>query len=937
MRFALLGHLEVRTETGPTEIPGTVRRTLLAALLLHADSVVSADRLAQYLWDGRQPTSATASLYNQVMRLRHNLGGYGDRIKALTPGYLIRLEPGELDVQQFEQRCSDGRRALLEERWEQASQQCAAALELWRGEPLADVPSTSLRDAWLPRLEQLRAQALEWRIEADLHRGLGGELVLELTGLVRELPLRERFRAQLVLALARAGRQAEALTAYQDARRVLIDELGIEPGPELQQLQQRVLAGDAELLEPSRPAVGGGAAPVHTAVVPRQLPTAAGHFVGRKAELKTLNALLSQRDDAGGAVVISAIDGTAGIGKTALAVRWAHQVAPLFPDGQLYLDLRGFDPSRAPMEPAEAVRRLLQALGVPAQTLPADPEDQAALYRSHLADLRMLILLDNARDAGQVRPLLPGAAGCLVVVTSRNQLGGLVAREGAVPLTLDLLGRPDARDLLIRRLGGERVLSDERTAGELIELCARLPLALNIAAARAALQPARPLSELADELRDSRGRLDGLALGDATADVRAVFSWSYRGIDPPAARVFRLLGLHTGPDIGVEAAASLAALDPGAARRALDEPARAHLLTEYSRGRYSFHDLLRAYAADQAEAHESESEREQALRRMCDFYLHTTHAADRLMAPDRPLVALDPPEPGALPHPLPDAPAAIAWLDAEYPNVLAARHTAVARAWHPVVWQLAWSLTTYFRRRGLTHDQLAAWQAAADSAAYLPDPTSRIRAFLHLGRSFAEAGRHEEAIRNLEQALAFAELHGDAADQAHTHFAIERTWDLAGDHRQAMHHAGRALSLCRGLERPVWEADALNMMGWHAAHLGDYDTARTHCEAALALIDEDQDPDSRAGYLDSLGYIEHHTGNHDLAIERYRQAIDLYRTAGSTHDCANSLASLGAPYAALGRHEQAHAAWRQALDLYRDLGFAEDAERVRRRLETAGA
>ena len=935
MRFALLGHVQVWADDGPAEIRGAMRRTLLAALVLHADSVVSADRLTEFLWGREQPPSTSASLYNHVMRLRQSLGGNGERIRALAPGYLIHVEPGEVDVQEFEELCSAGRRALAERHWEQAAEQCAAALALWRGDPLADVPSAPLREAWLPRLEQLRTQALEWRIEADLRRGLNDELVPELTDLVHEHPLRERFHAQLVLALSATGRQAEALTALQHARRVLIDELGIEPGPELQELQERILAGDAGLLDPPRPT--GEAAPARTSVVPRQLPAAAGHFVGREAEIKMLTDVLAQLAEAGNAVVISAIDGTAGIGKTTLAVHWAHQMAPRFPDGQLYINLRGFDPSRAPVDPAEALRRFLSALGVPPASIPADPEDQAALYRSHLADQRMLILLDNARDADQVRPLLPGVSGSLVVVTSRNQLGGLVALEGAVPLTLDLLSEADARDLLIRRLGAERVLTDERTVTELIDLCARLPLALNIAAAHAALAPEPPLSELVDELRDARRRLDTLTMGDATADVRAVFSWSYGALDPQAARVFRLLGLHEGPDISLEAAASLTGLEPARARRVLHELTRSHLLVEHAAGRFSFHDLLHAYAADQAHVDESNAERANALRRICDFYIHTSHAADRLIGPNRPLVEPDPPAPGTRPHPLSDEPAALAWFDAELPNLLAAQQTAATHASHTAVWQLAWTTTTFFRRQGLLTDQLATWRAAADSAAYLPDPTSRVRAHLHLGRCCAESGHHEDAVKHLNQALALADLHQDPGDRLHVHFALMRAMALQGDDRRALHHAQSALDLCGAVDEPVWEADALNAVGWYSARIGDYDTARARCEAALALLGSDEDPMSRALYLDSLGYIEHHTGHHDLAVDRYQEALGIFKDYNSRYDSADTLENLGHPYAALGRREQARAVWRQALDLFRDQGRTEDAERVQHQLDAIGA
>ncbi len=929
MRFVLLGPTALVRDTGErTHIGGARLRVLLATLLLHANKPVSADALADAVWDGKPPAGAATTLRGHVLRLRRALGpDAGNRIVASDPGYLVRVADSELDVLEFQELCRRSGAAVRDRAWADAAAAASEALAHWQGTPLADVPRQALRDAWVPRLEEARVQVLEWRIEADLRRGRRDQLVAELRALVADHPLRERFHAQLMLVLAGTGRQAEALAAYQDARRVLIDELGIEPGPELRELQERILAGDSELLGPAR--VEGESGPGSDGVVPRQLPGTVGHFVGRAAALTMLAGLLPRQAQAGGAVVISAISGTAGIGKTALAVHWAHKVASHFPDGQLYVNLRGFDPSHEPMPPADAIRRFLDALGVPAQRIPADQEGKAALYRSRLADRRMLILLDNARDAEQVRPLLPGVPGCLVVITSREQLGGLVAVDGAIPLTLDLLTEPEARELLIHRLGDARVHSAGPAATELIDLCARLPLALNIAAARAALGPARPLPELVDELRDARRRLDILSLGDAAADVSAVFSWSYRTLGPAAARVFRLLGLHAGPDISLEAAASLAALEPADMRRALQELTSAHLLTEPAPGRFSFHDLLRAYAADRAHDHDAGREQDAARRRVCDFYLHTAHAADRLLFAHRTPIELAPPADGTRPRPLADVPAALAWFDAEYANILAAQGTAAACGWHDAVWQAAWTLNTYYRARVRLDDQIAVWRAAADAAAHLPDTTLLVRAHLQLGRCQYQSGRHEEAIASLSQALALAERHPTPDDQAHIHLVFGNAWEKRGDYRQALDHTSRALELFRGLGEPTMEAYALGAMGWYSAHLGDYVTARAHCDAALAMS---HDTYGKANRLDTLGYIEHHTGHYDLAIERYQEALGLFRAVGSSYDSADTLDNLGHSHAALGQHEHARAVWRQALELYRRQGRPEDAERVQRQL-----
>jgi len=345
-------------------------------------------------------------------------------------------------------------------------------------------------------------------------------------------------------------------------------------------------------------------------------------FVGRSGHLRALDALLQDQGAAPTAVVISAIAGMAGVGKTALAVHWAHRVAGRFPDGQLYVNLRGFDPGGAGLDPGQALHGFLEAFGVPPARIPEDLAAQSGLFRSLLAGKRMLVLLDNARSAEQVRPLLPGSPGCLAIVTSRDKLAGLVATEGARPLALDLLTAADARDLLARRLGADRVAAEPAAIACIIAACARLPLALTIAAARAATSPTFPLAAIAAELREAASALDPFDAGESATDVRTVFSWSYRALSAPAARMFRLLGLHPGPDVAVTAAASLAAVPPGQARALLAELTRAHLLAEHAPGRYAFHDLLRAYASELASAQECPADRASAVHRLLDHYLH---------------------------------------------------------------------------------------------------------------------------------------------------------------------------------------------------------------------------------------------------------------------------------------------------------------------------
>ena len=934
LRVGLLGPLELWRGSIPVEVHGERARVVLVTLALSAGRPVAASAVAQRVWNESPPHSVQASLASHVTRLRHAVGSAA--IRTTAAGYLLDVDADQVDALRFQRLTAE---AAREGDPDKARELLAAALGLWRGEPLEGVVSEVLHRDVVPILGEDRLLALERRIDLDLAAGAHADVLSELIGLTARHPLREPQWRQLITALAASGRHADALEAYAKLRTALRAELGVEPTAELQELFHRLLDGRPLTETSARPGASSGMRRgSQTAdAVPRQLPAAVGHFTGRHAELDQLLRLVEAAENTagqGGAVVISAIGGTAGIGKTALAVHWAHQHADLFSDGQLYVNLRGFDPSGTPMAPTEAMRRFLDALGVPPRRIPADPDEQAALYRSQLADRRMLVLLDNARDAEQVRPLLPGSPGSLVLVTSRNQLSGLVALDGAVPLTLDLFTEDEARDLLIGRLGHQRVRAEQRAATELIALCARLPLALNIAAARAALHPARPLAQLVERLRDARRRLDALTTGEDAADIRAVFSWSYHTLDSKAARVFRLLSVHPGPEIGLPAAASLTALDLDRTRRVLNELTRAHLVSEQAADRYTFHDLLRAYAAEQAHAHDSQDERHDALRRVCDFYLHTAHAADRLAAPHRPPMRLEPPAPGTRPRSFADVLAAMAWFEAEHPNLLAVQHTAATRAWHPIVWQLAWTLTTFHARRGHRHDELAVWQAALAAAAHLPDPAARTLAHRLLGRAHADLGRHDEAIGHLHQALALAEHHHDPTDQAHTHRLLAWAWEQQGDDRQAMAHATRALNLFSTLDQPTWQANTHDVVGWYAARLGDYETARTHCYAALALYRRHNDPNGEALALDTLGYIEHHTGHHQQAIDHHQQSLALFRTLGNTYQFVPVLDKLGHPLAALGQHEQARTVWRQALEMYRQQGRTQDAERVQRQLDT---
>ncbi|EWC59850.1 transcriptional regulator, SARP family [Actinokineospora spheciospongiae] len=624
--------------------------------------------------------------------------------------------------------------------------------------------------------------------------------------------------------------------------------------------------------------------------------------------------------------VIFAIGGTGGIGKTWLALAWAHHILHRCPDGQLFVDLRGFSPAGSPAHPAEVLGGFLDALGVERDRHPADLDQRAALYRSLVSDRRMVVVLDNAASTEQVAPLLPGGRHCVVLITSRNHLPGLVSRRGARPLHLGVLTTAEARTLLATALGPGRATTEARPIALLIELCGGFPLALGLIAARAAAEPHLPLADAVGELH-ALG-LDALDSEDPTASLPAVLSWSLRHLSDRQRLVFALLGIAPGPDTGLVAAAHLTGMSERATHAELRVLVESSLVNRTPGGRYGMHDLVRAYATTEDL---DEDVRKPALRRVLDFYTRTARAADLLLDPHRDPPQLDLSTVGNRPHPLPDIAAAWAWLHNEYACLIAAQYTATIHRWHSTVWALAWSLDTFHHRQGHHHNLLALWRAAAEAAVHLPDPTTLIRTHRLLGLAHSALGRHADAIGHLHHGLVLAE--GHPTHQAHIHRTLELVWKGRGDNTMALKHARRALDLYRGIDKPVWEGIALNAVGWHTARLGDYDTAYDHCRTALTLHRRHDNPDGEANTLDSLGYIDHHRGHHQQAIHHYHEALNMYRNRGGAYAVAGVLERLGHPHAALDEVEEARAAWREASELFRELGHVADAERVERHIE----
>jgi tetratricopeptide (TPR) repeat protein/transcriptional regulator with XRE-family HTH domain len=673
-----------------------------------------------------------------------------------------------------------------------------------------------------------------------------------------------------------------------------------------------------------------GVRPVRGRPVPAQLPADVIGFAGRGDQLGRLTELLDGGDRPA-AVVISAIAGTAGVGKTALAVHWAHQVLDRFPDGQLYVNLRGFDPGGAAATPGEVVRSFLDALDVSEQRMPAGLDAQAALYRSLLTERRMLVLLDNARDAEQVRPLLPGTPGCLVLVTSRNRLTGLIAGAGAVALPLDLLSPDEARDLLARRIGVDRTAAEPAAVDEIIERCARLPLALAVVAARAAIQPGVSLVALAAELRRLQDRLDTLTTGDPGTDVRSVFSWSYQQLSEPAARLFRLLGVHPGPDLTASAAASLAGIPPAQARPVLAELVRAHLVTGRADGRYALHDLLRAYAGELATSDEPPDDRHVAVRRLLDHYLQCADRADAVLHRTGKVVELIAPLDGVTVDDLGSAAAAAGWFTAEYQVLTGVVRLAVDAGLDRHAWQLVYAMATFFERHRDFRDAAALHRVALEAARRLDDLALQGHSHRLLGQAYVLLGEHDEAQAHFEHALEVFRQLGDDPYQALVHIGLGEMLDRQGRYRDALHQVEQALARYQACAHRLGQANALNSVGWLHARLGDYETALKYCEQALGQQQEIGDRIGEANTWDSLGVAYHHLGRHTQAVAAYQQALALFRDLGNRYNEADTLVNLGNTYAAGGDTGAARDCWQTALAIFTDFDDPE-AEQVEARL-----
>ncbi|WP_439382910.1 BTAD domain-containing putative transcriptional regulator [Amycolatopsis lexingtonensis] len=910
LKYRLLGPVSAVGVDGPARLGGPKQRTVLAALLLNANQVVSEDQLIELLWEDRPPASARGQLQVRVWELRKLLGR--EVIVRREPGYLIEVGPGELDTELFDDVAKDARRLIEGGEPRRGVERLRAVLELWQGPPLGGVTDVLVRRSGQILAEQ-RMTALEVLFDAELATGRHTHVVRELRHFVDEYPFGERLQEQLMLALQRSGRTPEALEVYTATRERLDAELGVEPGERLRAMHLQVLKGEGD-----EPPEAPPAAPVGEVVVPArpaELPRDVRGFAGRTEQLAQLDRQLTARAGAY-ASDVWIVHGIPGVGKTALALHWAHRVRERFPDGQLYVNLRGFDADREPMEPAVALAQLLRALGADPRRIPEEVDAQAGLYRSLLAERQVLLVLDNARDAEQVLPLLPPTG--TVLITSRHRLGRLVAEFGAFSLGLGALTESDSRALLGGVLGEGRVAAEPAAAGELAALCGHLPLALRIAAANIATGPDTTVAAMAADLAKG-DRLKQLVVdGSDESAVTRAFAVSYEALAPELRRLFRLLGLASCPDFTARGAAALTGDPVDTVARQLRLLAAAHLVEQHVAGRYRLHDLLRAYALRQAGAYEAPAARARAWRRFVELYLSGADAAERIFGRRHdPRLPREPAVVPANPISFADSAEAAAWLDAEHENLCAVVTQAVTDGPYPIAWYLADSVRSAFYHRGRRVEWVDIATTVLAAARRLDVPAVEAVTAQSIGLAFVHRERHEQAVEWMTEALRVFERvdwpEGKAAALNASAIALR----VAGRFEEAASQFELALELQRQCGYRLGQVSVLN-------NLASVHRQRCLLDAARACLDEALELAVAEGYqlgeavvLVGIGVVQRLQGDLPGARRSLTRAFDLHKAHSHPYGQGSALCGLSLVSIDLGEFEQGRAQAVQGLEIAR--------------------
>jgi DNA-binding SARP family transcriptional activator/Tfp pilus assembly protein PilF len=963
MKFRLLGPLEIRVGDDWKGIGAPKWRSVLAALLINAGQIVSADALINEVWD-KPPAKAVNLISIYVLRLRRLLGDADSgMLVTRAPGYQLRVAATDTDALLFEAMVRDGRRVFGSGDPQGAARELTKALALWYGRPLADVRATPLVEAEAERLAELRLSAIELRITAELACGGHDQAVPEIRRLLADHPLREGLWLQLMRALDGSGRHAEALEVYGQARHAISGQLGVDPGAELRQLHADLLAKDQTGLRgiilagtvavrPRKPAAGksrAAAAPDPAAgpaaagtrpgrgprsvPVPAQLPADVTDFTGRDEQVKRLCDLLAGAGAGSdtGAVRIAVVAGAGGLGKTSLAVHAAHRVRRKFPDGQLYVDLLGA--TSTPLSPGDVLARFLRDLGVDGRQIPVDEAERAGRYRTALASRRMLVVLDNARDAAQVRPLLPGAASSAVLVTTRSRMPDLASTR---LVDLNVLDDDEALTLFIKAVGDDRAAAEPEATAELLEACAGLPLAIRICAARLATRSGWSIQAMASRLRDEHHRLDELRAGDLA--VRASFQVSFASLlttagpdDIAPADAFRLLGLWQGPSISAAAAAALFGTPEYLAANALETLVDVHLLESTSPDRYKFHDLLRVYSSERAVADLSGPEREAAVGRLLGWYLRTADAAAQVILPYRYQVPLDAGLAGKPALGFAATGDALAWYDSERVNVVAATRQAAAAGLHDIAWRLPAPLISMFNRRGNWADCIATHRIALDSARRAGNRQGEAWVLNNLGQALGFT-HMSEGIELLERSLAIRREIGDRLGEAQAANNLSDAYVVLGRTDEALDLLRRALDLNREVGYRYGEGLVLNNLGEAFLDLDGPDEAIGYLLQARRVFAEIKLQHGVGYALHNLGRAQLSLGQDSDALDCLEQALVIHTKAGDRHRQAFTLRYLGLAQKHNGLAAQARESWQQAAAIFDDLGDSAQAAQIRAEL-----
>jgi tetratricopeptide (TPR) repeat protein len=856
-------------------------------------------------------------LHSHVARVRQALDACGlpGLLVTRDAGYSLTVEPDDVDALRFQEYARRGRDELAAGEPARAAAHLREALALWRHEvALADAEPVGWGAAEAARLSEVRLTATEDRWEAEMRLGRHDAAVGELERLLVAHPLRERFVALLMLALFRTGRHTAALDAYQRLRGRLADELGLDPGPELVALHARILRREPELTLPAPEAVADVRAGSRADMPrPAQLPAPVGHFTGRAAELSSLDELLEESG-----IRVAVISGSAGVGKTALAVQWAHRVADRFPDGQLYVDLRGHDP-RSAVAAADALSHLLRSLGVPADRIPADVSEQAALYRSLLHGRRILVLADNGAAADSVLPLVPASEGNLLVVTGRVGLTALATHHAVHAVELDVLGEPEALELLGTLLGRQAVEAQPRAAADLVRLCGRMPLALRIAAAKLSSRPQRDIRVLRDELAHADA-LEVLRVEGDTRSVRTVFASAYRALSASGAKVFRLVGLHPGPTFTAHLAAAVADVSAADARSAVDELATAHLAVTQGPGRYRYHDLIGLFARQCAVVDSEALQRDAALARLVDWYLAVAHAANRVVDPGRDRVTPAPSRLLVEPPFRPERHAALEFLDGERGNLLPVVRYAAEQGDATAAWQLTYLLTSFYASRGHWSERGEMCRWGVHAARRAGDPAAEGLMLSGLGVSCTALHRFDEALESLQLALPLMQASDDRRGEGHVYNNIAAAYSGLRRFDEAVHAFRQALAVHTANDHRLGVALALNNTGHTYVRMGHPELSSESLLSALAISREIRHPGLEAMTLHSLGEAGLVRGEPDEALVHFGQALTVYRRIGDRLNAAETLNGLGLARLAFGDRRQALEHLGEALTIAREIG-----------------